>query len=69
MAQSALYNRNVFTSLVEELSRLIDGEVIITNEQGMIVASTDRDRLGAFHEGAQLAMQKKEQTGYDEGNV
>ncbi|CDQ42020.1 Sugar diacid regulator [Virgibacillus salexigens] len=50
----------LYQSIVLEINRLIKEQVILTNDQGVIVASTNTERLGIFHEGAFLAMQKKE---------
>lgn len=50
----------IFTSLVNELNKLINEEIIITNEKGIIVASTAKNRVNDFHEGAFLAMEKRE---------
>lgn len=50
---------NVFASLVDEITAYIDEEIIITNENGIIVASTDQTRIGNYHEGAFLAMKKQ----------
>ncbi|MDY0404393.1 sugar diacid recognition domain-containing protein [Virgibacillus sp. 179-BFC.A HS] len=50
---------NIYATLVKELDKLIAGEVIVTDENGIIVASTDPCRIGTFHEGAQLAMEQK----------
>lgn len=61
MVQQFINQKHIFTSLVHELCQLLDGEVIITNEAGIIIASTDPNRIGAFHEGAKLAMQNKRQ--------
>src|SRR5690625_3576615 len=50
---------NLFASLVEEITAYIDEQVIITNEYGVIVASTDQSRIGNYHEGAYLAIKKQ----------
>src|SRR5690625_2324327 len=59
MTQQYVTHKHIFTSLVRELNQLLDGEVIITNEAGVIMASTDSKRIGTFHEGAKIAMEKK----------
>lgn len=51
--------KEVFYSLVEELNKLVNEDVIITDETGMIVASTEKSRLNQFHEGAFQAIQEK----------
>lgn len=50
----------IYNAIVREINRLIDEQVILTNEQGVIVASTNLDRIGSFHEGSYLAMKNKE---------
>lgn len=50
----------IFSALVNEITNSINEEVIITNEQGIIVASTIKDRINSYHEGAYLAMKKRE---------
>lgn len=49
----------VFSSLVNEIANSINEEVIITNEEGIIVASTDKERIDNYHEGAYLAMKNQ----------
>src|SRR5690625_157699 len=48
----------IFDSLVQEMNKLINEDIIITNEDGVIVASTIANRIGDYHEGAELAMKK-----------
>ena len=46
--------------IVREVRRLITENIIIINIQGVIIASTDAERIGQFHEGAlRCAKQKK----------
>ena len=45
--------------IVEELSNLIQEEVILTDRRGFIQASTDLERLNQFHEGALLSLREK----------
>lgn len=42
--------------IVNELSKLIKEQVIVTNQEGIIKASTEGNRVGEFHEGSLLAM-------------
>ena len=49
----------IFHSLVLEMNKLINEDVIITNEVGNIVASTEAKRIGDYHEGAYLAMKNR----------
>lgn len=57
--ESLFQTGEIFTSLVQEINHLINEDVIITNEDGTIVASTDPSRLDYFHEGAFLAMKQR----------
>src|SRR5690625_1559848 len=50
----------VFSALVNEVTNLINENVIITNEKGVIVASTETRRIGDYHEGAYLAMKSQQ---------
>lgn len=38
--------------IVDEISRLVKQNVNLMNEQGIIIASCDKERIGQFHEGA-----------------
>src|SRR5699024_7721310 len=49
----------IFDSLVQEMNKLINEDVIITNEGGVIVASTIASRIGDYHEGAELEMKSR----------
>lgn len=49
----------IFHSLVQEINTLINEDVIITNEAGVIVASTETKRIGDYHEGAYLSMKNQ----------
>lgn len=46
--------------IVKELGQLIQEEIIVTNQKGVIKASTEPERIGSFHEGSLLAMRKKQ---------
>jgi carbohydrate diacid regulator len=45
--------------IVKEVQRLISEEIIVVNTEGIIMASTNRDRIGTFHEGALITSQQK----------
>ncbi|GEL78575.1 CdaR family transcriptional regulator [Tenuibacillus multivorans] len=47
-------------NIVWEVQKLINEDVILTNEIGIIVASTDSTRLNDFHEGAKNAMESQQ---------
>ncbi|WP_203333730.1 CdaR family transcriptional regulator [Planococcus beigongshangi] len=49
------------SQIVNELTSLIDENVIVTDKNGFIIASTDPQRLETFHEGATLAMEKQQE--------
>ncbi|WP_070121808.1 CdaR family transcriptional regulator [Bacillus marinisedimentorum] len=46
--------------IVYEVRKLIDEQVLITDVHGIIMASTDKSRIGNFHEGAKIASEKEE---------
>jgi carbohydrate diacid regulator len=45
--------------IVEELSSLIQGQILLTDRRGFIQASTDPTRVNQFHEGALLSLREK----------
>ncbi|WHY00150.1 sugar diacid recognition domain-containing protein [Neobacillus sp. DY30] len=45
--------------IVREVQRLITEEIIVVNTEGIIMASTNTDRIGTFHEGALITSQQK----------
>ncbi|MCU9613498.1 helix-turn-helix domain-containing protein [Caldibacillus lycopersici] len=56
----SLYNREGFySSIVREIRNLINENVLFTNEEGVVVASTDMSRIKQFHEGAYIAIKQK----------
>ncbi|MED3687663.1 sugar diacid recognition domain-containing protein [Peribacillus butanolivorans] len=50
----------VAEKLVHEVRKLIDEEIIIINHAGTIIASTDKSRIGSYHEGAIHAFKNRE---------
>jgi carbohydrate diacid regulator len=46
-------------NIVKEVRKLIGEDIIVVNTEGIIFASTDKKRVGTFHEGAQIASQEK----------
>ncbi|MGD7054042.1 CdaR family transcriptional regulator [Sutcliffiella horikoshii] len=46
--------------IIREVKNFIEEDLIIVDTSGIIVASTDPDRLGNFHEGAYLAASEKQ---------
>lgn len=60
MENILLQTKQLYNSIVQEMNRLINEEVIVTDQQGIIVASTDAKRIGNYHEGAYIAMNHKE---------
>ncbi|SEB00684.1 carbohydrate diacid regulator [Thalassobacillus cyri] len=45
--------------ILQEVRKLMDEDFIIVNTEGNIIASTARDRIGSFHEGAMIAAHEK----------
>lgn len=54
-----LHEEKMFAQLVSEINKTINEQVIFTNVDGIIVASTEKERIGAFHEGAKRSIQQK----------
>lgn len=46
--------------IVNEVTDILNEEVIVVNHDGIIIAGSDIKRVGSFHEGAQIAVRKKE---------
>lgn len=46
--------------IVKDVKRLINEDIIVVNTEGIIIASTEHKRIGAFHQGALLAAERKE---------
>lgn len=46
--------------IVNEVTHILDEEVIVVDHNGVIIAGSDQKRVGNFHEGAQIAVHKKE---------
>lgn len=47
--------------IVKELSSLIEQNVILTDKNGFIIASTDSSRVNTYHEGAFIVMKNREE--------
>lgn len=47
------------TKIVHEVKRLLDESIIVVNTDGIIMASTDKERIGNFHEGAYIVSREK----------
>lgn len=45
--------------IVREVQKLMSEEIIVVNTDGIIMASTNQDRLGTFHEGAFITSRQK----------
>jgi carbohydrate diacid regulator len=62
-------NKKLAQRLVEEVQKLINENVIVTDTNGIIVASTDASRIGQFHEGARLSIVKQRSLHMDDEKV
>ncbi|AOM82550.1 CdaR family transcriptional regulator [Salisediminibacterium beveridgei] len=47
--------------IVEEVTEIVREEVIVVDHTGIIVAASDKKRIGSFHEGAKIAIDTKQQ--------
>lgn len=55
-------------NIVESLNEIINQDINFMNEEGIIIASTDENRIGKYHGGAKKAIEMKEQiTIYSDG--
>lgn len=45
--------------IISEVRKLLDEDIILTDTNGIIIASTDPKRIRQFHEGAKIASEKK----------
>ncbi|OIK12155.1 sugar diacid recognition domain-containing protein [Bacillus sp. MUM 13] len=48
------------TKIVREVQQVLSGDIIVVDTKGEIIASTQHERIGNFHEGAQLVLRSKE---------
>ena len=48
-------------NIVESLNEIINQDINFMNEEGIIIASTDENRIGKYHGGAKKAIEQKEQ--------
>ncbi|WP_404328639.1 CdaR family transcriptional regulator [Mesobacillus maritimus] len=46
--------------IITEVKKFLNEDIIVVNTKGMIIASTDENRIGHFHEGAKIVLQTKE---------
>ncbi|RYL93019.1 carbohydrate diacid regulator [Sporolactobacillus sp. THM7-4] len=45
--------------IVREVHLLINESILVANQYGLIIASTNRERLGQYHEGARIVISRK----------
>ncbi|GEL08999.1 CdaR family transcriptional regulator [Salisediminibacterium halotolerans] len=64
---------NLLTTLaqriVQEVTDIVQEEVIVCDESGIIAAASDKSRINMFHEGAELTVQDKEKLIITEDDV
>ncbi|MDQ0254309.1 carbohydrate diacid regulator [Evansella vedderi] len=48
------------TRIVKEVTHIVNEEIIVVDDSGIIMAASDEKRVGNFHEGAYKAVRKKE---------
>jgi Sugar diacid utilization regulator len=53
-------------SIVDRTMNVVNHNINIMNEKGIIIASGDRSRIGTIHEGAIIALQRKSEFNVDE---
>ena len=52
-------SRKQARDLIAEISAVVDIDINIMDDTGTIVASTDYERIGQFHEGAQMLIRDR----------
>lgn len=60
-------NNELAKSIVDRTINIIGRNINIMNEQGVIIASGDKKRIGTVHEGAVIALHRKTEFNVDEG--
>ncbi|NWK94564.1 carbohydrate diacid regulon transcriptional regulator CdaR [Sphingobium lactosutens] len=60
-------DRILAQSIVDRSMKIIDGNVNVMDQNGTIIASGDRDRIGHMHDGALLVLSKQGRVDIDEG--
>lgn len=51
------------------MTHIVNEEIIVVDDTGIIMAATDGKRVGNFHEGAHIAVKQKEQLVISEDDV
>jgi carbohydrate diacid regulator len=46
------------------VTHIVNEEVIVVDDQGVIIAASDKGRIGNFHEGALITIREKKDTQY-----
>jgi carbohydrate diacid regulator len=46
--------------IIAEVKKFLNEDLIVVNTKGIIIASTDENRIGHFHEGAEIVLQTKD---------
>jgi len=59
-------DRDLAQSIVDRAMKIIDGNVNVMDQNGTIIASGDRSRIGQLHEGALLVLSKRGRVDVDE---
>jgi carbohydrate diacid regulator len=60
-------NNELAKSIVDRTINIIGHNINIMNEQGVIIASGDKKRIGTIHEGAVIALHRKTEFNVEEG--
>lgn len=59
-------SRELAKSIVERTMNVVNRNINIMNEEGIIIASGNKERIGTIHEGAIIALQRKSEFSVDE---
>lgn len=62
----SVLTKELAENIVERTMQVVNYNINIMNEQGVIIASGDKERIGTIHEGAIIAIQRKAEFSIDE---
>ncbi|MGE8206550.1 CdaR family transcriptional regulator [Heyndrickxia sp. NPDC080065] len=55
-----MLEENLAKKIVQEVRKLLNEEIVVMDTEGIIIASTNINRMGTFHEGALITCKRKE---------
>ena len=67
--QGEMLSIELASKIVREVQQVIQEDIIVVNVEGIIMASTEPERIGTFHEGATIVMKTKQKLYIDQSNI